>query len=163
MGTRGTSLRRSWARRAHPWMHALRWIAGGALVGIGALCGAFGTVAWLSVLRAPSVTVVLLSLLFLSATPLTVGLSLLWAGLSVLEKQMIRSRVRALPERELLDAAEEAATARAIALRLGVSDVRETERRLDDLVVRERLALDVTDEGELIYRASRRSRTSAFA
>ncbi len=122
---------------------------------LGALSGAFGTVAWLTVLCAPFPTI-LFGVVGLGAVPLMVGAGLLWAGLSLLEAESARSRVRVMPEACLVEAARAGATAKTIALRLGLGDAAEVERRLDDLVVREALALEVGEEGDVLYRQPQR-------
>ncbi len=142
---------RSW--RHGPWGHRLAWALGAALVCVGALGGAFGTVAWLSVLCASSFPRMLLGILGLGVGPVVGGGVLLWTGLSLLETESARNRVRALEDERLLDAARGGATAEVIAIRLACGDVDEVERRLDDLVARDALQLDVCDEGEVRYRA----------
>jgi predicted ArsR family transcriptional regulator len=69
----------------------------------------------------------------------------------VLEREAARSRVWAIGEAQLAEVVLGGATARQVAERLG-TDPRETERRLDDLVARDVLALDVSGEGDLSYR-----------
>lgn len=130
----------------------LAWLLGGLLVCVGALAGAFGTVAWLAVLCAPSFPQILVGVFALGVAPIAGGGALLWAGLSVLEAESARSRVRAVPDARMIDAARGGATAKMIALRLGLGDQAEVERRLDHLVARDALALDVTEEGEVRYR-----------
>lgn len=120
---------------------------------VGALSGAFGTVAWLTVLCASSFPRVMMGVIGLGVAPVLGGGALLWAGLTVLEAQAARSRVTATPEGQLVDAAQGGATLEAIALRLGLGDVREVEARLDDLVARDVLMLDFGEQGELLYRA----------
>ena len=125
---------------------------GGALVCLGALSGAFGTVAWLTVLCVPSFPRVLLGVLSLGIAPVVGGGAMLWAGLSMLEARAARGRVWSLPEPQLAEATKGGLTAPALALRLGLGDVRELEGRLDEMVARDALALDVSEEGELVYR-----------
>jgi hypothetical protein len=127
------------------------WLLGGLLVCFGALLGAFGTVAWVGVLCASSLLRVLLGMFSLGLGPVVAGGALLWVGLGVLERQAARSRVWALDEVEVAEAAVGGATARQVADRLG-TDPRETERRLDDLVVHDVLSLEVSGEGDLSYR-----------
>ena len=119
----------------------------------GALAGAFGTVAWLTVLCAPSFSQVMLGIVALGVAPVLGGGALLWAGLSLLEAESARSRVRAIPDGRFVDAARGGSTAGAIALRLGIGDALEVEQRLDDLVARDALVLEVSSEGEVLYRA----------
>jgi len=119
----------------------------------GALAGAFGTVAWLTVLCAPSFSQVMLGIVALGIAPVAGGGALLWAGLSVLEAESARSRVRAIGDARFIDAARTGTTAAAIALRLGISDVLEVEQRLDALVAGDALLLEVSAEGEVLYRA----------
>jgi hypothetical protein len=128
-------------------------LAGAALVGVGALTGAFGTVAWLTVLCASSFPEVLFGVFALGVAPVVGGGALLWAGLSVLEAEAARSRVRAISDARFIEAAHGGATSATVALRLGIGDVEEVERRLDDLAARDALALVVSDEGEALYRA----------
>lgn len=116
--------------------------------------GAFGTIGWLVLLDAPSALVAMLGVLLLGAVPLLGGLTLLWLGLGIVEEEVSRTRALAVPDDALVAAAREGGNATLIAFRVGVADVRETEARLDALVVRERIALEVTDDGDLIYRAS---------
>ena len=127
------------------------WLLGGLLVCFGALPGAFGTVAWVGVLSASSLLRVLLGMFALGLAPVVAGGALLWVGLGVLERQAARSRVWAIDEAEVADAAVGGATARQVADRLG-TDPRETERRLDDLVAHDVLSLEVSGEGDLSYR-----------
>ena len=119
----------------------------------GALAGAFGTVAWLTVLCAPSFSHVMLGILALGVAPVAAGGALLWAGLSLLETESARSRVRSMPDGRLVEAARGGATAAVIALRLGICDALEVEHRLDELVARDALTLEVSEEGEVLYRA----------
>jgi hypothetical protein len=114
--------------------------------------GAFGTVAWLSVLCAGSFARMIAGILALGVVPVLGGGALLWAGLGVLETQSTRSRVSALSDARIMDAVRGGATSATIALRLGVGDALEVERRLDDLVARDLLVLLVSEEGELFYR-----------
>jgi hypothetical protein len=126
---------------------------GGALACLGALAGAFGTVAWLTVLCATSFPRVLFGIVTLGVLPVVGGGVLLWAGLSVLEAESARGRVRAISDERFVEAAQGGATGAVIALRLGVGETLEVEARLDELVARDVLALDVTDDGEVLYRA----------
>ncbi len=125
---------------------------GGLLVCAGALAGAFGTVAWLTVLCAPSFSQVMLGIVALGVAPVAGGGALLWAGLSVLEAESARSRVRGLSDARFIEAARGGATAAAVALRLGIGDVPEVEQRLDALVASDALVLEVSGEGEVLYR-----------
>lgn len=134
---------------------ALSWTLGAGLVCLGALAGAFGTVAWLTVLCAPTISRLLLGVLALGVAPVAGGGALLWAGLSLLEDEAAKGRVRAVPDERFIEAASMGATAPVIAQRLGLSETREVERRLDELVARDVLALDVSDEGEVFYRVPR--------
>jgi hypothetical protein len=133
------------------WTDRIAWLLGALLVCVGALTGAFGTVAWLSVLCAGSLTRMMIGIFALGVGPVVGGGALLWAGLSVLESHSTRRRVRALSDERFVEAVRGGATPATIALRLGVGDVREVERRLDDLVARDALVLAVSDEGELYY------------
>jgi hypothetical protein len=117
------------------------------------MLGAFGTVAWLTVLCASSAPQVLLGVLSLGVAPVLGGGALLWAGLSVLETHAVRSRVRSMPDARFVEAAQGGATSATIALRLGTGDPVEVELRLDELVSRDELTLVVTEEGEVFYRA----------
>ena len=118
------------------------------------MLGAFGTVAWLTVLCASSVPQVMFGVLLLGVAPVLGGGALLWAGLSVLEGHSARSRVRVIPDARFIESAQGGATVATVALRLGVvSEIVEVERRLDALVARDALALVVSEEGEVIYRA----------
>jgi hypothetical protein len=140
----------SWRRRC--LSHRLGWLLGASLVCVGALAGAFGTIAWLSAFCAPTLPRMLLGMVSLGLLPVLGGGAMLWAGLSVLESHAAIRRVREMPEARFVEAARPGGSARAIADRLAVVDEREVIRRLDDLVVRGVLALDITDEGELFYR-----------
>jgi len=117
---------------------------------LGALSGAFGTVAWLTVLCAPFPRL-LLGVLALGVAPVVVGGALLWGGLSLLEVASARRRARLVPEACIVEAARAGGTAATITSRLGLSDTVEIERRLDDLVVREALMLEVSAEGDVLY------------
>jgi hypothetical protein len=129
------------------------WLLGGALVCVGALTGAFGTVAWLTVLSASSFPQVMAGIFALGVAPVVGGGAVLWAGLHILETESSRGRVRALPDDRFIEAARGGGTSMMIALRLGLGETLEVERRLDELVARDILALDVTEQGEVIYRA----------
>jgi hypothetical protein len=131
----------------------MSWLMGGILVCLGALSGAFGTVAWLTVLCASSLSQMLLGVLALGVAPVVGGGALLWTGLGLLETHAARSRVLALGEEQLAEAVRGGATAQAVARRVGTSEVVELTRRLDELVARDILALDISEEGELVYRA----------
>jgi hypothetical protein len=158
MSTSGTQVRPfGGARRRldRRWSHRLWWLFGGFLVCLGALAGAFGTVAWLTVLCAPSLPRMLLGVLGLGVAPVLGGGAVLWTGLSILEGQASRARVHALPDQQLVDATRGGATSQTIAQRLGVGDVHEVTRRLDELVAREILVLDLTRDGELLYQPRR--------
>jgi len=147
MSTSGT--RRRGVRR---WPRRMSWLLGGTLVCLGALSGAFGTVAWLTVLCASSLSQMLLGVLALGVAPVVGGGALLWTGLGLLEAHAARSRVLALDEAQLAEAAHGGATASLIARRVGAGDVQELTHRLDELVARDVLALDISEEGELVYR-----------
>jgi hypothetical protein len=138
-------------RRARQWTQQFSWLAGGALVCLGALAGAFGTVAWLTALCAPSLGSLLVGVLALGVAPVLGGGGLLWAGLGILEAHAKRGRVRALPEDQLCEATRGGASAAAVAERLGVSELREITERLDELAAREILSLEIREDGELIY------------
>jgi hypothetical protein len=127
-----------------------RWLLGAVLLVAGALSGAFGAVAWLSALRIQSFALALIGVVLLGLVPVVLGLGLVWTGLGVLE--LDGEPERELTDEELLQAAGDGATRDEVAKALGRSDPREAERRLDQLVVRELLELDVTDEGGLVYR-----------
>ena len=151
--TSGHRARRT-RRPEGPWFHRFAWILGVWMVCLGALAGAFGTVAWLSVLCVPTFPQVILGLLTLGVAPVAGGGALLWAGLSMIEAESARSRVRALSDARFIDAARNGATAAAVARRLGIDDTLEVEHRLDELVARDALALDVSDDGDVVYRAA---------
>jgi hypothetical protein len=127
-------------------------LLGGVLVCLGALSGAFGTVAWLTVLCLPTFPRVMLGVLSLGVAPVVGGGALLWVGLGMLERSAARVRVRGLPDEQLVDATRNGLTAKALAVRLGVGELAELTRRLDDLVARDVLALDLSEEGDLVYR-----------
>ena len=140
------------SRGGRRWRHGLAWLGGGALACFGALAGAFGTVAWLTVLCATSFPRVMFGIVTLGVLPVVGGGVLLWAGLSVLEAESARNRVRAISDERLVEAAQGGATGPAIAARVGVGEPFEVEARLDELVTRDVLALEVTEEGEVLYR-----------
>jgi hypothetical protein len=154
---RRSGTRRGWRtsseRRRGRWARDLAWLGGAVLVGVGAMLGAFGTVAWLTVLCASSAPQVMLGVLSLGVAPVLGGGALLWAGLSVLETHAVRSRVRSIPDARFVEAAQGGATSATIALRLGAGDPVEVELRLDELVSRDELTLVVTEDGEVLYRA----------
>jgi hypothetical protein len=125
------------------------------LVCLGALTGAFGTVAWLTTLCATSLRQMLVGIVGLGVAPVLGGGALLWAGLHLLEVESAKDRVRNLGDGRFIEAARQPGASRTIALRLGVPDVLEVERRLDALVARDQLMLDVTEQGEVLYRAPR--------
>ena len=154
-GTPGRPLHRARRRLDRRWSHRLWWLVGGFLVCLGALAGAFGTVAWLTVLCAPSLPAMLLGVLALGVAPVLGGGAVLWTGLSILETQASRARVLRLPESSIVEAARSGGTAAMIAQRLGIGDEEEITRRLDDLVARDVLVLDVTRDGELLYQPRR--------
>jgi len=127
-----------------------RYGMGGLLIAAGALSGAFGAVAWLSALRIQSFPLELIGVILLGLVPIVLGLGLVWTGLGVLEMD---EPARVPTDAEFLAAASSGATREEVARSLGTRDPHEAERRLDDLVVREVLELDLTDEGSLVYRA----------
>jgi hypothetical protein len=154
---RSSGTRRGWRtarqRRRGRWAHELAWVGGAVLVGVGAMLGAFGTVAWLTVLCASSAPQVLLGVLSLGVAPVLGGGALLWAGRSALESHAARSRARSIPDARLVEAVQGGASSATVALRLGVGDTLEVELRLDELVASDALTLVVTEEGEVLYRA----------
>ena len=119
---------------------------------LGALSGAFGTVAWLTVLCFQSFSRVLLGVLSLGVAPVVGGGALLWVGLGLLEAHAARGRVTALPDEQLAEATRGGVTAATLAQRFGLGDLDEVTRRLDDMVARDVLVLEVSEEGELWYR-----------
>jgi hypothetical protein len=119
---------------------------------LGALTGAFGTVAWLTALCATSFPQMVMGILGLGVAPVLGGGALLWAGLHVLESEAAKDRVRAFGDTRFIEATRGGATSATVALRLGTSDVLEVERRLDRLVAHDALLLDVTEQGEALYR-----------
>ena len=131
----------------------VRTLAGTALVIAGAFVGAFGAVAWLAALRIPSLAVAALGMMGLGVVPIAAGMVMLWSGLEILE------RGRRAPGRGprggpvgLSAAGGWGATPREVATRLRIADPGSAERLLDDLVVREALELEVSDDGDLVYR-----------
>lgn len=144
--------RRTRRRPAHRYSPRWSWLLGGSLVCLGALSGAFGTVAWLTVLCLPTFPRVMLGVLSLGVAPVVGGGALLWVGLGMLERSAARVRVRSLPDDQLVDAVRNGMTARALASRMGIGDVAELTQRLDDLVARDVLVLDLSEEGNLVYR-----------
>lgn len=128
-----------------------RWMLGVLLVGAGAISGAFGAVAWLSALRIQSFPLALIGVILLGLVPIVLGLGLVWTGLGVLELDQEPEQV--LRDEDLVAAAGRGATREEVAHALGARDPEVAERRLDDLVVREVLELDLTEEGSLLYRA----------
>jgi hypothetical protein len=119
---------------------------------LGALTGAFGTVAWLTALCATSFPQMVMGILGLGVAPVLGGGALLWAGLHVLEAEAAKDRIRALGDMRFIEATRGGATSATVALRLGTGDVLEVERRLDRLVAHDALMLDVTEQGEALYR-----------
>lgn len=138
--------------RKRRWSHRFSWLSGVFLVCLGALAGAFGTIAWLTALCATSLPRMMLGMVSLGLVPVLGGGAMLWAGLGILEGYASRARVRDLPEGSLVEAARAGGSAEVIAARLGVADVGELTCRLDDLVAKEVLSLDIEDDGELSYR-----------
>jgi hypothetical protein len=122
------------------------------LVCFGALTGAFGTVAWLTALSATTFPQMVMGIIGLGVAPVLGGGALLWAGLHVLESEAARDRVRALGDARFIEATRGGATSATVALRLGIGDLLEVERRLDTLVAHDALLLDVTEQGEALYR-----------
>lgn len=153
-GRRWGRTRRGQGLRAGRWGYRLAWLAGAALVCVGALLGAFGTVAWLTVLCASTFPQVVFGIVGLGILPVVGGGALLWAGLSILETQSARSRARALPDGRFVDAARGGGSPQVIAARLGIGDAIEVERRLDELVARDALAMEISEEGEVVYRTT---------
>lgn len=138
-------------RRSERWGLRAEWLLGGLFVVVGALSGAFGTVAWLTALCAPTLRSLLVGVIAMGIAPVIGGGALLWAGLGMLETATARARVRAFSDEHVIGAADGGATASTVAGRLGTSELREVTRRLDDLVTRELLSLEITEEGELLY------------
>jgi hypothetical protein len=137
------------------------------LVCLGALTGAFGTVAWLTALCATSFAQMMVGIVGLGVTPVLSGGALLWLGLHVLESEAAKDRVRALSNARFIDATRGGATCATVAVRLGIGDVLEVEHRLDELVAHDALMLVVTEQGEVLYRPpaeppSREARNDRF-
>lgn len=128
-----------------------RWLVGGLLVVSGAISGAFGAVAWLEALRIPSLFLALVGIVLLGIVPVILGLGLVWTGLGVIEDDPPRAALQ-VSDDVLLQATKLGATRDEVALRIGPCDMSHAERRLDELVVREQLELDLTEDGALIYR-----------
>jgi hypothetical protein len=156
IGTRACA-RRSRRWTDGKWARAISWTVGATLVCVGALAGAFGTVAWLTVLCAPTISRLVLGVVALGVAPVAGGGALLWAGLSLLEEEAAKSRVRAVPDERFVEAAGNGATLQTVTQKLGLGEPREVESRLDALCARDLLLLDVSDEGEVLYRAPRRA------
>ncbi len=141
MGTQSTST--GWSRS----------LVGNTLVTVGALSSAFGAVGWLSALRSPSILAIMLGFVCYGLLPLVVGIALVWRGLGVIEDVESARRVDAMSREMLLDALRGGgATAREVAVKLCLPSPREAERALDGLVREDLAKLDVTDDGELVYR-----------
>jgi hypothetical protein len=131
-----------------------RWLMGGLLVIAGAVSGAFGAVAWLEALRIPSLLLALVAIVLLGVVPVMLGLGLVWTGLGVIEDEQpgATRMLDLMSDDALVDATQGGSTRDEVVTRIGACDLGEAERRLDDLVVREVLDLDVTEEGRLVYR-----------
>ena len=140
MGTQSTSTGR-------------RNLVGNTLVTVGALSSAFGAVGWLSALRSPSILTLALGFVLYGVLPVLVGVTFLWRGLGMIEEVESARRVDAVSRAALLDALRGGgATAREVAAKLCMPSTREAERALDRLVRDDLAKLDVTDDGELVYR-----------
>jgi hypothetical protein len=144
MGTRVTLSRRSFGRN----------IAGHAQVAVGALSSAFGAVGWLSALRYPSLLALVVGFVCYGVLPLIAGLSLVWRGLDRLEDADAARQAEATSRAALLDAVRGGATAAEVARRLAWPSARDAERALDGLVIDDLARLDVTDDGDLVYRSA---------
>ncbi|MDC3980239.1 hypothetical protein [Polyangium jinanense] len=142
MGTQSTSSRGS-GRKS---------LVGNTLVTVGALSSAFGAVGWLSALRSPSILTIALGFVLYGLLPLVVGVSFVWRGLGAIEEAEAARRADAVSRAALLDALRGGATAREVAARLCMPNARDAERALDGLVRDDLAKLDVTDDGELVYR-----------
>ena len=130
-----------------------RSLVGNTLVTVGALSSAFGAVGWLSALRSPSLLSIALGFVCYGLLPLVFGVALVWRGLGVIEDAESARQVDAVSRVMLLDALRGGgATAREVALRLCLPSARDAERVLDGLVRDDLAKLDVTDDGELVYR-----------
>ena len=131
----------------------VRTLAGTALVIAGAFVGAFGAVAWLAALRIPSLAVAALGMMGLGVVPIAAGMVMLWSGLEILERATLEPRrLPPVAPEALIAAGASGATPREVATRLRIADPGSAERLLDDLVVREALELEVSDDGDLVYR-----------
>ncbi|MDI1447429.1 hypothetical protein [Polyangium sp. 6x1] len=143
MGTHSTSTGRS-GRRS---------LVGNTLVTVGALSSAFGAVGWLSALRSPSILTIVLGFVLYGLLPLVVGVAFVWRGLGMIEEAEAARRVDAVGRAALLEALRGGgATAREVATKLSLPSARDAERALDGLVRDDLAKLDVTDDGELVYR-----------
>jgi hypothetical protein len=124
---------------------------GNTFVAAGALSGAFGAVGWLAALRHPSILALVVGVLCYGLVPLIGGLGFVWYGLDLIEADQIASSRRFATRAALLEAVQDGATPLQVARKLRLTSAREAERELDDLVRRDLLELDVTDDGELFY------------
>ncbi|MDI1428208.1 hypothetical protein QHF89_01850 [Polyangium sorediatum] len=130
-----------------------RSLVGNTLVTVGALSSAFGAVGWLSALRSPSILTLALGFVLYGMLPVLLGVTFVWRGLGMIEEVESSRRVDAVSRAALLDALRGGgATAREVAAKLGMPNTREAERALDRLVRDDLAKLDVTDDGELVYR-----------
>ncbi|MRG94193.1 hypothetical protein [Polyangium spumosum] len=128
-------------------------LVGNTLVTVGALASAFGAVGWLSALRSPSILAVALGFVLYGLVPLVVGVGLVWRGLGLIEEAESARRVDAVSRAALLDALRgDGLTAREVAVKLCLPNAHEAERVLDGLVREDLAKLEVTDDGELVYR-----------
>jgi len=131
-----------------------RGFVGNAFVTVGALTSAFGAVGWLSALRFPSTLMLMLAFVGYGLLPLAGGILLVWRGLDLIDEADGERRALSLSRVTLLEALEGGATARQVADKLRMPNAEDAERALDALVRDDLVRLDVTDEGELVYRCA---------
>jgi len=129
-------------------------VVGQLLVATGAVASAFGAVGWLSALRAPSFLGFVVGVLGYGVLPLFFGLWLVWRGLDKLDEDALAEKNGFVIRAALLDAVQGGATAQEVAQKLALPSLKEAERELDGLVIDELAQLELTDDGDLVYRST---------
>ena len=131
----------------------VRTLAGTALVIAGAFVGAFGAVAWLAALRIPSLAVAALGMMGLGVVPIAAGMVMLWSGLEILERATLEPRrLPPVAPEALIAAVASGAPPPPVATRLRLAATRRAARRHAHRVGPAALELEVSDDGDLVYR-----------
>lgn len=127
------------------------------LVLIGTILVSFGLVSWISIPSTKSLSEIFLGIIYLGVWPLMLGISLVTFGLNLLDTfTFVKTKFPPPKDDEFMCLINEGASLQDISSNryLGLSE-KEIEHRLDSLVIKDKLILDLTEEGELLYRKNK--------